>query len=76
MVFKMAALSREDGRPTYNTLSSRPGRNTAGSIMSEKDYRFITGLTVTTMLVLNTYMYMSTTWSISCSHYKHLFPCF
>ena len=35
MVFKMAALSMGDGRPTYSTLSSRPGRKTAGSIMSE-----------------------------------------
>ena len=39
MVFKMAALSRGDGRPTYSTLSSRPGRKTAGSIMSEKIFK-------------------------------------
>lgn len=35
IVFKMAALSSGEGKPTYNTLSKRPGRRTAGSIMSD-----------------------------------------
>lgn len=34
MVLNMSCRSSDVGKPTYNCLSKRPGRSTAGSMMS------------------------------------------
>lgn len=39
----MACLSSGGGKPTYNVLSKRPGRRTAGSMMSEPEQTKLSG---------------------------------
>lgn len=39
----MACLSSGGGKPTYNVLSKRPGRSTAGSMISEEEQIKLSG---------------------------------
>lgn len=49
IVSNMVCLSSGGGKPTYNVLSKRPGRRTAGSMISEPEQSYQTMLEKTKM---------------------------